>query len=342
MCQVVSNSHADLPAGASYEIVVDAGDDLSVDDRAFGVLPSRPNICLVSEGDVPLERAIRADSTAELRIVRHDQYDGPRDSSVVIVDGPGLPDLHADASRGYLFIDTPDPFGFVNIGPRMDVKPITHWRGDHPSLMEIDPADIRFHSVLSLQPAGMGRLIPILSSDQVPLIAEWGSDNSASALPRIIYWPFRLSDTNLPSQLSFPILLWDTLDYLAGHETDSTQHVTGHPLLLEHSKAAKVMGPGAQPLNVHQIGSGFVLTDTQKQGLYTIHTEKRDHTVAINLFSARGTLPLPRDAAVSTASAATPSLIHPAVFNWRVLLIAALVLATIEWFLFHLRILRIG
>jgi hypothetical protein len=327
-----------LSAGAPYEIVIDAGDDLPVDDRIFGVLPSRPVICLVTEGNVPLERAIRADPTAVLRIVRHDQYDGPRDANVVIVDGPGLPAISSDKPCGYLFIDTADPFGFVTAGSPINTTDVSHWRGDHPTLAEIDPSNIHFHSALSLQPARSGSLVPLLSSDYVPLISERsGADSS-----RIIYWAFRLSDTDLPSQLTFPILLWDTIDYLAGQNTDSEQHVTGHRLILPDPTEPQVTGPDAQPIKVHPMSTGFVITDTSRQGFYTIRTKGRDQTVAINLFSARGTLPLPRDSAVSSASDATLQVANPSNFNWRMLLIAALVLATIEWFLFHLNLLRIG
>jgi von Willebrand factor type A domain len=328
----------DLPAGARYEIVVDAGDNLTVDDRVFGVLPSRPMICLVTEGNLPLERAIRADPTAVLRIVRHDQYDGPRDANVVIVDGPGLPTASPSKSCGYLFIDTADPFGFVTAGSPINAKNVSHWRGDHPTLAEIDPSNIHFHSALSLQPARMGNLVPLLSSDYIPLISERSGGDSS----RIIYWAFRLSDTDLPSQLSFPILLWDTIDYLAGQNTDSEQHVTGHSLILQYPTEPQVTGPDAQPMKARPMSTGFVISDTRRQGFYKIRTKGREQTVAINLLSARGTLPLPRDIAVSAASVDTLRLTNQTRFNWRMLLIAGLMLAMIEWFLFHLRILRIG
>jgi hypothetical protein len=215
---------------------------------------------------------------------------------------------------------------------------VTHWRGDHPSLAEIDPAAIQFHSALSLAPVGAENLEPLLSAGQTPLIEERFNDGSSPL--RMIYWAFRLSDTDLAGRLSFPILLWDTIDYLAGQRSETSPHVTGRPL--ELASATEVTAPDGRSLNIEPLAAGYMATDTSEQGIYTIRTERGNRSVAINLLSARGALPLPRDGADISISATSAFASGQLTINWRMLLEVALALASIEWLLFHWRVLRIG
>src|SRR5204863_1257240 len=126
---------ADAPAGSVLELTVDSADDLAVDDRAFAAVSAREraSVCLVTAGNPPLERALRADPSARVRVVAPADYRGPEGASVVIVDGPGLPPRPIGgggtgaAADGYLFIGTPDPFGWSTAREWVDAPPVTHW-----------------------------------------------------------------------------------------------------------------------------------------------------------------------------------------------------------------------
>lgn len=329
---------ADLPVGAPYEIMIDTGDALAVDDRAFGVLPMPPVICLVTEGDAPLERAIRANSSARLRVVSHREFDNPGDATVLIVDGPGLKNFSQGKLRGCLFINTPDPFGYATFGSAIKNPRITHWRGDQTSLSEIDPGNLHFRLVHLLQPKPTTNLMPVLSADQTPVIAERASDG-ASPL-RIMYWPFALSETDMPTHLTFPILLWDTIDYLSGRQ-DQSRHVTGQPLFFSSTTPPQILDSTGRQIAVHTSGNGFTTADITTQGVYTLRTENGERFIPINLFSSRGTLPLARGSS-DVASHASQSAGNQPVLNWRALLCIALGIAALEWILFSLRVVRIG
>jgi hypothetical protein len=332
--------HADLPPDTPYKIEIQSGDSLSVDDVAFGVPPSQPIICLVTRGDPPLEDAIRANEAAQIRIVPPEEYTNPGDANVVIFDDCRPMRVQGQQPKGYLFINTPDPFGFATTNGELQISHATHWQGDHPALAEVDPTDIQFRMVLSLQATGPGRLVPILSAGNVPLIAEWQS--SQSNQPRMIYWPFRLDDTDLPHRMIFPILLWNTLDYLGGSTSDAATHITGSPVTVQSAATPKVFDPAGKPIALRRFGDGFSISDTSEQGIYAVQSPDGDKKMAINLFSATGTLPLPRDSAGTVIAAGSTNAIQSPRLNWRTLLIACLAFAATEWLLFHLRLIRIG
>ena len=329
-----------LPAGSAYEVALDSGDALGVDDHAFGILPSRrASVCLVTRGDLPLERALLADPTVGLQIVQPDQYNGPGDATVVIFDGPGLSQLAPDSTRGYLFIGTPDPFGFTSAGQAIAIPGVTHWRGDHAILDELDPSRINFGVAQTLNPSVQGSLVPLLSSGEVPLIAEISAGVNRG---KMVYWLFNLSDTDLPKRLSFPVLLWNTVDYLSDQQDDQPLHITGHPLSIASGQAPVATGPDGSSLEVRAIGSRFSVRDTRKQGFYAVRADGRDEYFAVNLLSARGTLPLPRDVADKFALTGT-SVVQPrAKLTWHFLLGIAMALLAVEWLLFHFRVIRIG
>jgi hypothetical protein len=275
-------------------------------------------------------------------VVRHDPYDGSGDSTVVIIDGPGLPSPSPSNARGYLFIGTGDPFGFVELNAPAKISDVTHWRGDHPAFADLDPSLVHFRTAMAVKTTSSVGLIPLLSSADTPLIGELPSNSADVTRPKMIYWLFRISDTDLASRLSFPVLLWNTVDYLAGQEDEPPSHLTGTPLKLESTMPPVVTGPDGGTIEVEPIGSRFRAINTTTQGLYHVHTERGDETIAVNLLSARGTLPLPHDAYATNSFTAGNVAQSGGMLNWRLLLGAAVALAIVEGLLFHFRVVRIG
>jgi len=175
-----------------------------------------------------------------------------------------------------------------------------------------------------------------------------------------VYWLFDLRDTKLPRRLSFPLLLWNTIDYLAGGTAEPTEAGADRP-------AAPINGGGtAQPatrrrhrltcsarreyaVRVERTAGGFIVPDTTRQGIYRRTDERGSEAYAVNLLSPRGAKSLPADrpddAAVKVGAAGNDRRAgwrRYAHLAWDSLVLAAVAFALCEWFLFHRQVVRVG
>jgi Ca-activated chloride channel homolog len=331
----------DLPPETPFEIVLDSGDALAVDDHAFGILPAhRKAVCLIGSPDRALVDAIRAEPSVSLRIVKPEDYRGPEDADVVIVDGKGFTGPMSQ-DVGWLFIGAPDPDGIVALEDQpVDVPGVTHWTGEHPVLADIQPDLLTIHRAFQIKAPSEGAYRALVSARNTPLIAE---AIPAPGRPKCVYWLFDVSQTNLPTRMSFPILLWNTLDYLSSRPSDASATVqTGQPLMLDASVNPTLLDPKHRVIALRRAGEKFSAPDVTAQGIYTITMPQDKREIAVNLLSTAGLSTLHRESAGAhdDQTSARAKLKRPR--TWRFWLTMALLLAAVEWALYHRRILRVG
>lgn len=348
-----------IPPLAAFEVAVDAQDALPLDDRAFGVAPPpRRSICLVTRGNAPLERAVRADATAHVRVVAPEHYQPAGDEEVLIVDNVDLPSVPAGAAC--LFIASRDPLGRVGVREAVDVGAITHWL-EHAALADVEPDLIRVRRARRLIAGGAGT-VSLVSAADVPLVVatadpaglDAATGPPASAMPPptarpapALFWLFRIDDTDLASRPSFPVLVWDAIDHLSGETNASATRMarTGRPLEVGSADGVAVVDPAGKPLALQPLGAQLVARDVVRHGVYQLTTPVGAVPIAVNLLSDRGTRPLLRN---EEEQLTTSDLKPPSVpwwrggSRWKVLAAAALVLATVEWLMFHRGMLRIA
>lgn len=364
-----------MRAGATFEVRVEANDALSVDDRAFGVSPRlapATSICLVTAGSNPaLQRALSADPSVRLRVVRPADFVPSAGDAVVIVDGPGLIDRDPGEVRGYLFINTADPFGWSRTrGGPVAAPPVSHWADNHPTMADIDPTLFRVTRTIDLDWTQGSLPAELVGADRWPVIEELARRTRAGRTVRCLYWMFDLADTDLPRRASFPLLLWNAVEYLASGGGDPHMsnrpdwQRTGRPLELADvgndpgaprgavaAPAPVVLDPANEAVEVRPVAVGWVVPGAGRQGIYR-RKDPPEALLAANLLSARGTMlihavPRSPDADVPDASeqqaAGSPLLatLHK-VGAWRALLAAGALIALVEWALYNRRVVRIG
>ncbi|MCY2928889.1 MAG: VWA domain-containing protein [Planctomycetota bacterium] len=349
---------ADAAEGAAFEVAIEPGDALPVDDRAWGVIGTNLEtmVCLVTDGNPPLERALLAGNAAKTRIVAPADFKGPGSDEVVILDccAPAA----ADPSRaaGYLIIGSTGPFGRARAKGWNAAPKITHWCSDHPCMVDVDPTVFHVGQILNVDWPGKSDVKRLVGAGGGTLMAEFTEPATASVdrrPPRYVYWLFAVGDSDLPRRLSFPVLLWNTIDYLSLRDPSRSdaQHLSGRPLKLPAtaSKLAPVVtDPGGNPVSVVRAGVYDLVSDTTRQGVYRRNCDGQQDAYAVNLLSGRALRPLSADRQRAAASPDRQGPGGPATWlgrytrlSWESLVAGGLLIALVEWLLFTRRIVRI-
>ena len=140
-------------------------DDLDSDNVAYAIVPP-PNkmlVTLVSEGNLFLEKVLRADPEIALEVRRPAQYSGGMgNADVVILDsvtpakvGPGR----------YVFVNTVPPDVPVDILGTAEKPVVTDWDRAHPVMRHIDFSKVAIESALRIRPLAPGR--PLVEAAQI-------------------------------------------------------------------------------------------------------------------------------------------------------------------------------
>jgi hypothetical protein len=173
--------------------------------------------------------------------------------------------------------------------------------------------------------------------DNSSLIFSWERGRT-----RAVVVAFKLLESDWPLRLSFPLFLSNALDWLRDEGRAQTR--PGEALrvrLGDNETQVDVSGPGGRKATLTgESGRDVVYGDTDRCGLYTVTRKKGEQRLALNLLDpqeSRGTVE-PEIKTVSgqvTAGSAVPPIVRP---YWRWLALAALLLLTVEWVVYHRRI----
>lgn len=325
-----------------YEVRVETGDALACDDIAYGTVRQRARpVTLITLGNPSLVAALRAEAAVDLKVTQPDQFSGTKDDETLIIDETcdGQLALNANFATlprrgGTLLIGTLGPA--ISTAQRTFVynpRP-THWAASHPILNGVTADLVRFDRTIVPDPAIQIR--PILSAGDVPLIGETGND-----FDRVVYWLFRIGDTDLASRISFPVLLWNTLDYLHGQKDEATSATTGQAInvTINGHIATRAVGPDGTGVPIRQAGEIAQAFDADHAGIYALD-DPASTRIGVSYISQRPLQPLPFVDRASPAGAATiNNWWRP---SWQMLAVAVVGLMVIEVILYRTNVLRIG
>lgn len=294
-------------ARGHFTATLDVKDALPIDNLARVWLPPpRPvRVLLISTGNVFLEKALSADASVSYELLAPDAWTEALGAKfdVVLFDG-FLPPSPPTVSALYV---KQTPFDAADT--KLDQPPLTEIDSTHPALRLIDFAQTTILKAQSLTlPTSnpeWSYAAPLRSFDHALLIV--GEHRTKHT--RLAALGLDLSATDLPLRVAFPLLITNTIHWLAGASTDA-------PSALRAGE------------NQHL-----------KNGFYPITHDSRTEWLAVNTFDGtESDLSFDRPAAdiaqTLTSAQFTPLLTWP---FWRYLALAALVLFTLEWSLFHRR-----
>ena len=330
--------------------VGDGADDLPVDDRAFAVVPAaaRLKVLRVGDGDLFVDGALL--SLGDAIDVQHAPAASAVTSSpagweaydVVIFDGVTPP---APPARGrFLYLDPNGPGSPFPVRGNISEPIISDSQAHHPLLRHLSLGDVNIARARRLV-AGPDD-VAVASALGDPLIVA----RTRQGL-RVVALAFDVRQSDLPMRAAFPLLLANSLAFLAGQPTVPTGALrTGHTVRLpipEGAARLTLTDPSGNSRAISAAGDAIELPVTAV-GFYRIDGTSRDGrpttpvTYAANLNDETESDTAPMQTLVlggRTWAAPDPARPGPgpggAAWAWALLASAALTL--FEWWSYHRR-----
>lgn len=294
-------------ARGHFTATLDVKDALAIDNVARVWLPPpRPvRVLLISTGNVFLEKALSADAGVSYEMLSPDAWSDAIGATFDAVIFDDFAPAARPAVNAFHVKRTP----FDSGSAALEQPVLTEIDATHPTLRLLDFAQtiILRAQPLALPPpdAEWNYAAPLRSFDHALFVV--GEQRGAKPR-RVAALGLDLAATDLPLRVAFPLLVTNTVHWLAGASADA-------------------------PLAV-RAGEGEQL----KNGFFPMTREGRTEWLAVNTFDEAES-----DLHFTTAPAAPSSALRvpPSAFGswplWRYLALGALVLFTLEWSLFHRR-----
>ena len=217
----------------------------------------------------------------------------------------------------------------VTFTGRIDNPIVSYQRPGEPILEGLDLSDLAIAEAQIIEVAGW---LPILRAGDVPLILLGDVEGR-----RVVYFTFDLVRSNLPVQVSFPILGARLIDWLGGNRSASAAtSPAGTPLPLSPPAGTTpyVAAPGE---DARAVGDGVLqFTATNSPGIYTAEYRNDDGAVVSSTKAARQFVASESQGSSrvigATASEATSTEEATLLREWAPFLLALLLaIILIEW-----------
>lgn len=329
-------------SGGVIKAVIDVDDDLDVDNRAYCILdePGALKALLISMGNRFLEAAIRtASSRIQLSVEKPEYYSVGAEYDVVIFDG-FIPDNLPD--RGMIFVNPESDLPFAKMTSYSDDPAIIDWDTSHPVMRFVDLSNLRVDKSANYDmPSWMK---PLVESDKGTL--AWFGERDGQ---RIIVLPFEIQprpSNNLSMLYAFPAFISNALTWLAGIDAESRQVKPGDPIRFSIPATAGdqsviVKKPDGEEIESRPKDKNIIFADTDQTGIYEIVGTGFSEKFAVSLLDESESDIEPADK-IEIAGQEIVSSSISTVSNreiWASLVLVALILLAVEWWVYHRRVL---
>ena len=315
---------------------ITAPDALALDNVAYATLPTArtARVLLVSRGNAFLEKFLSVDASVKFQLIAPDAWQpslAPK-FEAVIFDGTLPADFNLASTQGnFLFLKTTP---FESATP-LEQPLVTDLDAAHPATRNVNLQNVSILHAAALtlpQPHdGWTFSAPLRSFDHALLIAGERKQQRIAALA------FDVLESDLPLRVAFPLLMNNTLHWLAGEQSGMQQSAqTGETITLTESQRI-----AATPIILES--EAPPKSDTTRffqptrNGYYALSDGETTRWLAMNTFSADES-DLRKSGGTTPSSAPT---VAPGRFSdwtlWRWLAFAAFSLLVAEWWLFHRR-----
>jgi hypothetical protein len=335
--------------GGEVEVVLDVKDAFPLDNRAYAVLPKpRPiKVRLVTEANLFLERALATDDGVELEFIQPKDFTEATMADVTVFSGWHPTRTPAGTS---IFIGSwPDDLGLVKRGEI--AKPLfTDWEHGHPINSHLALQNVSIEKATAVEPNAKFQTLAASFNDPLVLLRE-------EAAQKVLVITFDTLTTDLPLRVAFPIMIANAVRYLQGN--DPGERWLNPPIgaILTRAELMKYLPPNfSTTSNILQRvldpqGRPFStvaendLLPVAKAGFYRVETAS---DVSVALFAANltsqnesrikpsATLPLRSKEPLPELKEGFRLGFEP----WFFLVVSALLLSTVEWGLFHRRVIE--
>lgn len=316
---------------------LDSKDDLPADDEAYAQLSPRRelSVLLVSDGDLYLEKALNLDPRLQLSRTTPAAYTGQGDFDVVIFENSGPKKV---GSGNHLYINCGGPTAPVDIKGRITDATILDWERTHPAMRYVKLSQLHLPEALAATKKPWAVQLAEHEGGVAVAVGEKGGVKSA-------YVGFPLLKTDFPLRVAFPIFFNNLVQWLAARPGggEGIQLLAGQTAPLQVPaglKAATVQAPSGQKFRVTPEGRMLYFSDTEERGVYRVSGNRLRQEFAVNLLSRDESATAPRDKIqfgrrpVLAGSGTT----RTAREVWRWLLMLAVLVLGVEWWVYHRRI----
>ncbi len=247
---------------------IEGRDVLPADDRGEVVVGRAvlPRVLLVSPGNPFLEAAVEV---LPVRAVERASRPDPAAWAaydVVVLDRV---DVRTLPPGRYLIVGSvPETLPLDVEAPTAGVS-VLRTLPAHPILRMVDLTDIRAEEALTLRPRGG----TVLAEGSVPVL--WVLERPEL---RVVLLPFDLLRSDLPAHPAFPILMANTLEWLASPPAVEAGTTA---VLPAGAGAASLVDPSGRVLPVEARGGVLVLPRLDRAGVYTLRTGSRERPITV-------------------------------------------------------------
>jgi Ca-activated chloride channel homolog len=327
----VYEARLSLPAG-SPDAALDA---LPLDDRAYAVYrpPSAGRVLLISDGNVFLEQVFTALSgslgLSPFRL-KAGQPLPAEPFDLYVFDGVISGTLPTGADL--LLVNPPDNELFEVGGTYTNTTPARVL--PDPLTQFVDWSGVHLLQARDIGLPPWAR--PLVQTDVGPLVfaGEQGGR-------RVAVLAFDLHDSDLPLQVTFPVLMSNLLGYLAPAQAFSADGLKpGEALVIKPGggEALVVVDPAGQEYAAPPTEAGVIFAHTNRLGLYTVRSNQAVlGQFAVNLFdpAESNITPAATIRIGRTDVAAAPREAQGEYELWPWLAVLALALLLAEWWVYH-------
>jgi Ca-activated chloride channel family protein len=334
---VAANDHAalmfdSLPStGGLAELKLNLDDDLAADNIAYTFLPDARRVRVGVASDNPfLLQALAVNPDFDARKMNADTQASAFDC--IVTDG-AIPAGVIESNRPLLAINPSDVAGLWRATGAQERPDITTVDRAHPVNSFLNYADLHIESAPRREVAAWLR--PVMSSASDGLV--WAGDDTHH---RVVLVGFDLAQSDLPLKIEFPILLANSLAWLAGRDATATDRAVraGQPIVIHTSQpSASVTTPDGETEAVTAHEGAIIFANTLRAGEYQV---KDAPSFASSILSESESNTAPRDSIRTRAGEVSGQAqsFKTEREAWRWLALAVLAVLAFEWWVYHRRI----
>ena len=319
------------PTGGMAELKLMIEDDLAADDAAYAVVPDarRTRVGVASDNQFLLQ-ALAANTDLDARVISA----GADVSAFDCVISEGALDAEIlKSAKPLLAINPPDLEGAWQRTGELERPLITTVDRSHPVNNYLSYADLHIESATSRRITSWLR--PIVASGNDALISA-GDDNGR----RVVMLSFDPARSDLPLKVEFPILLFNSINWLAGRAAAASDRAVrvGSPFTIQtDGPAVTVTTPDGETSEVAAREQTAVFADTLRAGVYQVGGSP---SFAASLLSEAESDTAPRESIKTREGeiSGEAETFYSEREWWRWIAMLALAALAAEWWVYHRRI----
>lgn len=326
---------------AEIKLASGESDDLPADDHAYALMPERrrARVLVVTPGNTYLEATLLLDEYLDVTSVVPAKYPPPGNFDVTIFDGVAPP--LAPNTGGSLYLNPPEEGSPVKLGRALTEFGFDVWDKKHPIVRWMSMGDIQVARGHSFKPEKEDKVIGASEAGPI-LVAGRRSGRKFVALG------FDPRDSDFVLRVAWPLFVLNTInDFIEEDTSYVSSFFTGEVWHIPAPSGAEVATLKSPDGKTHSvpIKEGRAVHLGDQAGFYelVVNTEPEPTTsmFAANLSNIDESRIKPSDTLeFGGKPTALPSGFDPGMRReiWLYLLLAAVIVSTIEWFTYHKRL----